>query len=401
MSDTQPVTLHGRTYQLPKKPTVIICVDGFDPEYLADGLAAGILPNMASLMRTGFHATAQCSMPSVTNANNVSIITGAPTSVHGIATNYFLDRATGAESMILDDSLMRGSTILAEMAARGVRVTAVTAKDKLRRILQRGLPPGSCLSTQLASEEVLAWLGRAARPEQYSADLSLCVLDAGTRMLRERRVDLLYLTLSDYVQHNHAPDAPEARAFMAAVDDAVGACLALGAVVGVTGDHGMSDKGGAPPLYVQDVLERAFGGPGCARVVCPIADPFVAHHGALGGFVRVYVPASHAAQVPAMVAHMRGFAEVETALEGAEAAARWEMPADREGDFVVVATEGAVLGAREAEHDLSGLEGRRLRSHGGLSEQDVPVLLSIPVKDGKKTREWKNYDIFDIALNSQ
>ncbi|OAR01058.1 hypothetical protein LLEC1_02639 [Akanthomyces lecanii] len=398
MSDAQSVTLHGRTYQLPKMPTVIICVDGFDPEYLEAGLAAGILPNMAKLMSDGFHATAQCSMPSVTNANNVSIITGAPTAVHGIATNYFLDRATGRETMIVDDSLVRGSTILAEMAARG---------DKLRRILQRGLDRTNavCYSTQLASDEVLAWLGHDARPDQYSAELSLHVLEAGVKLLREGRVDLLYLTLSDYVQHKHAPHEHEARQFLAAIDGRIGECLALRAVVAVTGDHGMSDKsdadGNPAVLYVQDELEKKFG-TGCARVICPIADPFVVHHGALGGFVRVYVADAHAAHVAAMADYIASFDKVEVALLKEEAASRFEMPLDREGDFVIVARENAVLGAREAEHDLSGLKGHRLRSHGGLSEQNIPLLLSIPVRNGCcKSREWKNYDIFDIALNSQ
>ncbi|KAM3512898.1 hypothetical protein MY11210_003454 [Beauveria gryllotalpidicola] len=407
MSNAQSVSLHGRTYQLPRKPTVIICIDGFDREYLEAGLAEGILPNMAKLMSDGFHATATCSMPSVTNANNVSIITGAPTAVHGIATNYFLDRATGKETMIVDDTLVRGSTILAEMAAQGVRVAAVTAKDKLRKILQRGLDRSDaiCYSTQFASDEVLAWLGHDARPDQYSAELSLYVLEAGVKLLREHKADLLYLTLSDYVQHKYAPHEHEAQQFLATIDERIGECLQLGAVVAVTGDHGMSDKSDADGkpvvLYVQDELEKKFG-PGCARVICPIADPFVLHHGALGGFVRVYVAESHAEHIPAMAAFIGSFDKVEVSLLKEEAAARFEMPLDREGDVVIVAKENAVLGAKEVEHDLSGLEGHRLRSHGGLSEQRVPLLLSVPVAvTDASARQWKNYDIFDIALNSQ
>ncbi|KAJ6787437.1 hypothetical protein PWT90_03277 [Aphanocladium album] len=361
---------------------------------------------MAKLIRDGFHATAKCSMPSVTNANNVSIITGAPTSVHGIATNYFLDRETGEETMIVDDSLVRGSTILAEMAERGVRVAAITAKDKLRKILQRGLDRSDaiCYSTQFASEEVLAWLGHDARPDQYSAELSLYVLEAGVKLLREAKADMFYLTLSDYVQHKYAPEEPEAQRFLSTIDRRIGEFLELGAVVAVTGDHGMSDKsdayGNPVVLYVQDELEKKFGS-GCARVICPIADPFVVHHGALGGFVRVYVPESHAKDILAMAKHIGSFDKVEMSLLKSEATARFEMPLDREGDFVIVATNNAVLGAKEAEHDLSGLNGHRLRSHGGLSEQHIPLMLSVPVKDLEAKKEWKNYDIFDIALNNQ
>ncbi len=401
-----PVTLHGRTYKLPKSPTVIVCVDGFDPTYLTRGVADGILPTMTKFMIRGFHAEAQCSMPSVTNANNVSIITGAPTAVHGIATNYFLDRKTGKETMIVDDSLVRGSTILAEMASRGVRVAAITAKDKLRKILQRGLtgPNTICYSSQYANDDIVQWLGWESRPSQYSAELSLFVLDAGLKLLRENRADLFYLTLSDFVQHKYAPGAPQADNFLAAIDARLQAFVDLGAVVGVTGDHGMSDKadsdGNPKVLFLQDELEKKFG-VGCARVICPIADPFVKHHGALGGFVRVYVSDSHSSEVAEMVKYTATFDLVELTMLKEEAAERFEMPVDREGDFIVVSKSDAVLGAKEAEHDLSGLKGHRLRSHGGLSEQRIPVLLSTPIQEDQSTRpgQWRNFDIFDLALN--
>ncbi|KAH8886961.1 phosphonoacetate hydrolase [Thozetella sp. PMI_491] len=398
--------LHGRTYALPIRPTVIICIDGFDPEYLRRGLADGLLPTMARFVKDGFHAEADCAMPSVTNANNVCIITGAPTKVHGIATNYFLDRETGKETMIVDDSLLRGSTILAEMASRGVRVAAITAKDKLRRILQHGLDGHNaiCYSSQYASDEVLKWLGRDERPSQYSAELSLFVLDAGLKLLREKRADLFYLTLSDFVQHKHAPGEPEADNFLSAIDARLQAFVNLGAVIGVTGDHGMSDKSDAAGepnvLFLQDKLEEKFG-EGCARVICPIADPFVKHHGALGGFVRVYVSDSHGNQITEMANYVSTLDKVELTMLRKEAAEQFEMPFDREGDFIVVAHSEAVLGGKEAEHDLSGLKRHRLRSHGGLSEQQVPVLLSTPIRQGEKTcsRQWRNFDIFDLALN--
>ncbi|KAF3011881.1 hypothetical protein E8E14_007570 [Neopestalotiopsis sp. 37M] len=303
--NAEPVILHGRSYALPKQPTVVICVDGFDPEYLEQGLSDGILPNLAQFVQNGFHATAKSCMPSFTNPNNVSIITGQPPSVHGIAGNYFLDRATRKETMIQDDSLLRGSTILEQMSLRGVRVAAITAKDKLRRILAHGLRLGVsgeavCFSSEAAGrctfsengiEAVEEWVGRKA-PSQYSGDLSLYVLDAGVKLLEEKRADLLYLTLSDYIQHKHAPGAPEANEFIAALDCRIGRLVELGAVVGVTGDHGMSSKcetDGAPNiLFLEDALVEKWG-TGCARVICPITDPFVKHHGALGSFVRVYV----------------------------------------------------------------------------------------------------------------
>ncbi|KAF5009677.1 hypothetical protein FDECE_4123 [Fusarium decemcellulare] len=400
------ITLHQKIYNLPKQPTVVVCVDGFDPSYLTKGIEDGILPNMAKFVKSGFQATADVAMPTFTNPNNVSIITGQPTSVHGIAGNYFLDRETGKETMVVDDTLLRGSTILAEMAKQGVRVAAITAKDKLRRILDHGLggTESICYSAEYASDDTLKWLGREARPSQYSGDLSLFVLDAGVKLLQEKKADLFYLTLSDFVQHKHAPGEPEANAFMTAVDERLGALVDLGAIVAVTGDHGMSDKcdpeGNPNILFLQDELESRFG-PGCARVICPITDPFVRHHGALGSFVRVHVTEALEAQVPDMVSLCAAFAQVEAVMPREEAARVCEMPLDREGDFVVVSKKNAVIGSRAVEHDLENLKGHRLRSHGGFSEQKVPLLMSQPKagEEDTSSRRWRNFDIFDLVLN--
>ncbi|KAE8306829.1 alkaline-phosphatase-like protein [Aspergillus transmontanensis] len=403
-------TLHSREYQLPKQPTVVVCIDGFDPEYLQSGLDRGLLPTFASFLKNGFHATGKSCMPSFTNPNNVSIITGAPPSIHGIAGNFFLDRSTGKETMICDDSLLRGSTLLEQMSQRGVRVAAITAKDKLRKILAHGLNGDAiCFSAEKAAECTLAengivdveqWLGRPA-PSQYSADLSLYVLDAGIKLLQEDKSDFLYLTLSDYVQHKHGPGSPEADDFMKAIDDRL-AKLAVMAIVGVTGDHGMSrkanDAGEPNVLFLEDVLNAKFG-ENAARVICPITDPFVRHHGALGSFVRVYLRDQNLLE--SVLAFCQALPETEVALSGEDAARKYDMPLDREGDIVVISTSSTVIGSCESEHDLSPVKDFPLRSHGGLSEQAVPVIMSRAVKDVQAVslRAWENYDVFDLVLN--
>lgn len=326
--------------------------------------------------------------------------------------------------MVVDDSTMHGTTILAKLADAGIRIAAITAKDKLRRIINHGLfsPSKSsiCFSAQCANEATLTehgiqdvetWLGQST-PAQYSGTLSLFVLDAGIKLLSEGRADFFYLTLSDYIQHKHAPRSIEANEFMAAIDTRLGEFVKLGAVVAVTGDHGMSDKsdqdGNPNVLFLEDFLQK--GWPDArARVICPISDPFVKHHGALGGFVRVYLlgDTSGPLQVEEMVAECRKLPEVEVALTGDDAADLFEMPPDREGDFVVVSKKGFVVGSRVDEHDLSLLGGLRLRSHGGLSEQRIPLLKSTPVSsragdgegDGVVYKRWRNFDIFDLVLN--
>jgi len=400
MSDL--IELNGRRYRKPQRPTVVICVDGCDPEYVERGIPDGVFPTIGSFRRDGFFGTADAAIPTFTNPNNVSIVTGAPPSVHGIAGNYYLDRETGREIMMTDERLMRSETILALMAGGGVKTAAVTAKDKLRRLLGRNLD-GSCFSAECAPAEVEAMVGRG-KPDMYSADLSLFVLDAGIALLERGEADLLYLSLSDYVQHAHAPGTPEANAFHWAVDERVGRLVELGAVVGLVADHGMNDKArpdGSPNVvFLEDALNDRFGA-GAVRVICPITDPFVRHHGALGSFVRVYTrSAGDLAELMAASATLPG---VTLVLDGSEAASLFEMPADREADFVVLGDANTAIGAARAEHDLSGLAGHRLRSHGGLGEQRVPFILSRPLtpeyRHRAETSRLRNFDIFDFALN--
>ncbi len=406
----ETIALNGRTYRRPARPTVVICADGCDPGYLDAGIAAGVLPTIAGFRDCGLFGFADAAMPTFTNPNNVSIVTGVPPSVHGISGNFALDRETGAEVMMTDPAMLRTPTLLALMAQAGVAVAAITAKDKLRKMLGHGWR-GICFSSEFADRctveehgigRVEALVGRA-KPGMYSADLSLFVLDAGIKLVAQGRADLLYLSLSDYVQHGHAPDEPEALDFHRALDQRVARLIELGCVVGVTADHGMNDKAladGAPHvIFLEDVLNRQFGA-GAVRVICPITDPFVRHHGALGSFVRVY---DRNGVAPAELARaVRGLDGVDQVLDRAAASAEYELPYDREADLVVTGDANTVLGSRADEHDLTGLAGHRLRSHGGRGEQRVPFLVSAPLNAAyrdKARARLRNFDIYDFALN--
>jgi phosphonoacetate hydrolase len=410
----EQIELNGRSYRKPARPTVVICADGCDPAYLEAGIAAGALPTIAGFREAGYYGLADAAMPTFTNPNNVSIVTGVAPSRHGISGNFALDRETGAEVMMTDPAMVRTPTLLALRSQEGVATAAVTAKDKLRRMLGHGVAmdqEGVCFSSEYADkctvaehgiDQVEKMVGRS-KPDMYSADLSLFVLDAGIRLVEAGRAELLYLSLSDYVQHGHAPDEPEALDFHRALDERIAALMALGCVVGVTADHGMNDKAlpdGSPHvIFLEDVLNREFGA-GAVRVICPITDPFVRHHGALGSFVRVY--AKTPIDPGALARAVRGLPGVDQVLDREAAAAEYELPLDREADLVVTGDRNTVIGASAAEHDLSDLAGHRLRSHGGRAEQRVPFLLSHPLnaeyRDRAKAR-LRNFDIFDFALN--
>jgi phosphonoacetate hydrolase len=400
-----PLLINGRAYRFPIRPVVVVCFDGCDPDYVAAAMRAGVVPHLARMMDEGFSAIALAAMPTFTNPNNVAIACGVPPSVTGVAGNYYLDRTTGREVMVLDGHQMLVDTIFAHFAEAGADVAVVTAKDKLLGALARHME-GIALSAE-SPDGAVAVLGDdapAAAADKYSEALSLYVLDAGIGLLEAGRGTIMYLSLSDYVQHKYPPEAPESLAFMAAVDQRLGRLVELGATVGIVADHGMTDMSqpdGTPRIvYVQDELEARFGA-GSVRVICPITDPFVRHHASLGGFVRVYVkdPSLSPEDVQAALAETPGIA---LALLADEACARFDLPIEGEGDVVVVGASGVALGATRAEHDLTALAGQRLRSHGGLSEQEVPFILSRPLNADYAARAQaglRNYDIFDFAIN--
>jgi len=406
---TPTVSVNGRDYRFPKTPTVAVCIDGSEPGYIERAIDAGLAPNFARLMQTA-NLTALSAMPSFTNPNNISIITGRPPAVHGIAGNYFFDPASGKEVMMNDASFLRAPTIMRAFHDAGAKVAVVTAKDKLRALLGHGLDMASGRAIAFSSEkadqatvqdngigDLLRRIGKPL-PEVYSADLSEFVFAAGVSILKRERPDLMYLSTTDYVQHKAAPGSEFANAFYAMMDRYVGELDAAGAVLVMTADHGMNDKhlpNGEPDvLYLQTLFDEWLG-TGAARVILPITDPYVAHHGALGSFATVYLPAP--SDVDAILGRLRPVEGVDVALSRAEACARFELPPDRIGDIVVISTIHKVLGTARERHDLSGLT-EPLRSHGGLTEQVVPMIANraVTLPAGHSLR---NFDIFDVALN--
>ena len=400
------IEVNGRGYHLPAQPSVVICVDGCEPDYIAQAVAAGHMPWIKRVLAQGSAVVADCVIPSFTNPNNLSIVTGAPPAVHGICGNYLYDTESGVEVMMNDPKWLRAPTLLAALAEAGCKVAVVTAKDKLRKLLGHRLR-GICFSAEKADQAtleehgidgVLALVGMPV-PSVYSAELSEFVFAAGVKLVQTHRPDLMYLSTTDYVQHKHAPGTAEANAFYAMMDRYLAELERLGCVIALTADHGMNAKTqlDASPnvIYLQDVLDGWLGS-GRARVILPITDPYVVHHGALGSYATVYLPADlDASALAPRIAALRG---IETVLGRAEAARRFELPADRIGDLVVVSGRSVAIGGAAAKHDLSGLDAP-LRSHGGVSEQAVPLVLNRRIRGLDENRRWRNFDAFDWVLN--
>ena len=402
----ETLEVNARSYRWMSRPVVVVCVDGCEPAYLDAAIAAGVAPYFDRMRKSGADLLADCVVPSFTNPNNLSIVTGAPPAVHGICGNYFFDRELGQEVMMNDPKYLRAGTVLAAFADAGAKVAVVTAKDKLRKLLghrMKGICFSSEKSDQVTMEEngidnVLDMVGMPV-PSVYSAELSEFVFAAGVKLMESRRPDLMYLSTTDYVQHKAAPGSPAANAFYAMMDGYLSQLDAMGATIVVTADHGMNDKHdaqGAPKvIYLQDVLDGWYGAEE-ARVILPITDPYVVHHGALGSFATVYVPAQ--ASVPGWIERIKGIPGMELVLSRKVAAERFELPPDRIGDIVVVSEQSTVIGTSASRHDLSALE-VPLRSHGGVSEQRVPLICNRPVTGIAAGRRLRNFDALDLALN--
>ena len=406
MNQRQEISVNGRTYRPATAPVVVACIDGCEYDYITEAVAAGVAPWFASVLETGTARRGDAVVPTFTNPNNLSIVTGVPPSVHGICGNFFYDREADAEVMMNDPRYLRCGTVLAAFAAAGARVAVVTAKDKLRALLGHGLD-GICFSAERADQVTLAGNGIADAtglagmpvPSVYSAALSEFVFAAGAALMDRERPDLMYLSTTDYVQHKEAPGTPAANAFYAMIDRYMARLQAAGAVIGLTADHGMNAKfdaaGNPDVVYLQDVLDARLGA-GLARVILPITDPYVVHHGALGSFATVYLaPSVSATAAAALVASLPG---IDLALQRDDACARFELPPDRMGDLVVVSGRHVVIGTSVSRHDLSGLDAP-LRSHGGISEQQVPLLVNRRLQGVPADARLRNFDIFDLLLN--
>ncbi len=408
---SKTVTCNGRSYAWPNAPTVVVCLDGSEPGYIEKAVEAGRAPFFATMLRDGANLLADCVIPSFTNPNNLSIITGRPPAVHGIAGNFFFDPATRSEVMMNDPKFLRAPTILRTFHDAGAKVAMVTAKDKLRLLLSHGLDYSTGRAIAFSSEradkattqdngidDVLRRV-RLPLPDVYSAGLSEFVFAAGVMLMETVRPDLMYLSTTDYIQHKVGPGTPVANDFYAMIDGYLARLDKLGAIIVATADHGMNDKHDPKTkvpnvIYLQSQFDEWLG-PGAARVILPITDPYVAHHGALGSFATVHIPAG--ANVAALLAKVRAIAGIDLALTQAEACARFELPADRIGDLVITSTRHMTLGTAREKHDLSGLD-EPLRSHGGLTEQRVPMLANrkLTVPAGQPLR---NFDVFSMALN--
>ncbi len=338
------------------RTTVLVMIDGLDPEYLA----ACPAPNLQRFASDGFCVTGSGMMPSVTNVNNTTMVTGHYPAQHGIVSNYWLDRQAGIEEYVESGEFICAETIFAQCRRRGGRSLLAASKDKLRRLL--GDDTDLAFSSELPTAQAVTAVGDP--PDVYSLEVNAWTINAAREALRAEHYDLAFIATTDYAMHAYGPEHPESRRHVAILDEALGQLVAdvPDLQLLITADHGMSDK--RRMLNLPAVL-RKHGI--AARAVPIIKDLYVVHHSNLGGCIFLHLE-DHRALDDALEI-LRETDGIEEALPRTEAARRFSLMEERIGDIVVTGSADVVFGD-PAEVSLRP----GLRSHGSAHEQQVPII---------------------------
>ena len=409
---SSPIEINERQYPgIPSSTAIVICLDGSQKEYFDEASKLNLTPNIDSFKKNGEDLLVNSAIPSFTNPNNISIVTGRPSSVHGICGNFFYTPSTGEEVMMNDPQFLRAPTIFQKYYEQGAKIAIVTAKDKLRKLLSHGLKFNEsraiCFSSEKSDqanlsengiEEVNKWLGMEV-PNVYSQGLSEFVMAAGVKILNEFNPNIMYLSTTDFIQHKYAPGDEVANAFYAMFDRYIGQLNVNNNSIIVTADHGMQPKSrsdGSPnAIFLQDILDEALG-KNISKVILPITDPYVVHHGALGSFATVYL--SDKSKINDAIEEINKIEDIEVVLTNKEGCAQYDLPIDRMGDIICMSSQNSTIGSAEKAHDLSKLK-EPLRSHGGLHEREVPFISNKKINLNDANIKLNNYDAFYHAIS--
>ena len=346
------------------KSTVIITVDGLDPEYLETCDA----PNLMSLARQGFYNVGKSMMPSVTNVNNVSIVTGLYPAEHGISSNYRLVRETGEDIYMESGEYILSETMFQRAKRVGARTVMSTSKDKLRTLLSAGA------DRAVSSERAPGWAieGAGEPPPIYSLEVNGWTIRAASHAMKLEHADIVYISTTDFAMHTYAPEEPESQQHISILDEAIGELVGdhPDVTLFLTADHGMNPK--SRMIDLADVLERS----GIRADAVPIIkDRYVVHHNNLGGCMFIYLDADQASRADEAAEVLRDTHGVERVYSREDAAAELRLYYDRIGDLVVTGDVATVFGPKELADswDDTGA-GQSLRSHASAHEQDIPII---------------------------
>jgi len=335
---------------------LVICVDGLGPGYLESAAT----PNLDKMGAEGSFVVGDCVIPSVTNVNNVSIVTGVTPRKHGLTSNLYFDRSTGEEIRMESPEFLCWPTLLQRAKGDGLSTALFTAKKKLERLL--GRDANFSLSAEEPDRDMVEKIG--PRCDIYSPDINLWLLRALRLVLRERDPDVVYCSTTDFMMHRFPPEAEEAISHIENIDRIVGDILDddPDREIYLTADHGMSAKNRG--IDIERLLEAHEVR---ARAIPIIKDQYVVHHQNMGGASYVFL--DQESDLPEALAILQDTRGIEEVCTREQAAAQFELMADRIGDIFVLADKDTVFGTFQAVCEPVGI-----RSHGSRHEGAVPIL---------------------------
>ncbi len=360
----------------PGRKILIVLVDGFGPEYLE----RSDTPTLKRLCAEGAYKVGRSVIPSVTNVNNASLVTACFPSEHGITTNFWRDRQTGKSFEMESSEFLLRPTIFERVKKQGLRTALVTAKDKVRTLCARGADIE--LSAENPTEEYVRKIGK--QENMYSPSVNYWTFRAARHILKHERVDLMYLSTTDYMMHTYAPEAAPSLEHLHMLDGLLGEIVDDHPRIELylTADHGMNAKHEAIDVT------RVLGARSVAAETVPIIrDKHKVHHGDLGGACYVFL--DHQADLPKAVDILKATPGVEEVFDAQTAARLFHLYPQRIGDLLVLGAKDTAFG------DLTrAREPAKVRSHGSRHEARVPLVVY-----GRKV-DMQNYEYnLDLTRN--
>ncbi|MEM3365779.1 MAG: alkaline phosphatase family protein [Candidatus Bathyarchaeia archaeon] len=344
------------------KPIVVVCLDGCSWDYIN----AAKMPFLKSSSMNNYCCNAM--VPTVTNINNASILTGEFPEVHGIVGNYYYDKKTGTERQMNHSSILKCKTLLEKASLMGKKPVIITAKDKLRRLFES--PHVVTISSEEPPQEIVDKVGRPLGI--YTSEVNIWLFDVA-RFFIERGYDLVYVSTTDYVSHIYEPNSDEAKEYMERIDEKLSKLMEKDAIFALTSDHGMNKK--SLKINLQALLKNH----GIESLVIPIIkDDYFVHHKNLGGSVYVYLKNRNLNRTKEVLVDQEG---VELVLTSEEAHKELMLPLESVGDLLVLGAKDVVFG----NTSTAPVEDVEIRSHGSMHERVVPVI--------------SNYDLGNIRYN--
>jgi phosphonoacetate hydrolase len=342
------------------KKTIILMLDGFGTDYFY----ASDMPVLKKMAQDGFYREGKAVFPTLTNANNISIVCGSFPQTHGVTTNCYLDPITGRPEFLENPGFLKSPTLF-EMAARQkIRSALVTSKSKTIRILGGSVDAG--LSAQDADSETIRYFG--SPPDIYSIEVNEWIVRSGMKILQNRPdIDILYIHTTDYPMHMWAPEDERSLSHLSRLDRLIGELVDRypDAAFLVTADHGMNPK--KECLDLEKIL-RASGFP-IRAAISPVADRLVKHHGGHGGVSYLYLEDQSC--LNEILDFLSTLSGVDMALPAEKAALRYRLDGERIGDIVVGADLETVFGT--VEHERVNLH-QGYRNHGSRFEESIPLI---------------------------